>query len=412
MSVIELNAVTGAERILARCKILAGISSMPGAICRTYLTPEHSRANEQVHKWMSMAGMTTWEDAVGNCWGRYRAEEDDAPTLILGSHLDTVPNAGAYDGILGVLTAIELVDALFQASERLPFHIDIVGFGDEEGVRYGATLLGSCAVAGRWKEEWMTLVDQSGISLRDALHQFHGHELDPHSASRQGESFLGYLELHIEQGPVLEEAKLPVGVVTAIAGARRFEIELKGMAGHAGTVPMAMRRDALCAASEMILSVEQIAQRYSVVATVGKVQAAPGSVNVIPGHCSFTVDIRSGQDSTRDHAWKEIEQQCRAIAKKRDIAITLHEFHNAPAVQCASEFQRRLETAISGQGIAPLSLLSGAGHDAMAMAALTEVGMLFVRCEKGISHHPAEAVTEADVAAGLAVFEQAVRSFI
>lgn len=400
----DSSFIESAQRSLSRCDTLASISSMEGAVCRIYLSPEHRQCNDTVRKWMDDANMLTWEDSVGNCWGRYAADREDAPSIILGSHLDTVPNAGKYDGILGVISAIEVVDRLAKSGIKLPFHIDVVGFGDEEGVRYGATLIGSRAVAGTWDPAWVSLSDNDNIPMGKALLEFKGAAIDPLSASMAKDKVLAYLELHIEQGPVLEQQNSPVGVVSAIAGARRFRFTCKGIAGHAGTVPMGMRRDALVGAARAITAIEAIAGRSRVVATVGKIEAYPGSVNVIPGECKFTLDIRSGVDSTRDHAVTTILEEIDDIADELELQFTYEEFHNAAAVSCDSELQRQIEEAVSELGIEPLSLVSGAGHDAMAVAEIAPVGMIFVRCKGGISHHPAEAVTEHDVAWGIQVF--------
>lgn len=401
---------SAAERILQRCDELGAISSMANGVCRTYLTEEHQRCNEVVTAWMKQANMLTWVDEAGNCWGSYHADVDDAPTLILGSHLDTVPNAGKYDGILGVITAIEFVDALNQRGERLPFNIDVVGFGDEEGVRFGATLLGSRAVAGTWDENWLEVRDENQVAMSTAFERFHGEIKDPRSASRAADNLLAYLELHIEQGPVLEQQDVPVGIVSSIAGARRFKFEVLGMAGHAGTVPMEMRVDAMSISARLILKIEDIARRSNVVATVGKIQALPGSINVIPGRCQFTLDIRSGRDEARDLAVKSIFEAVEELKQEYGILFNSEEVHSAAAVKCASWIQRAIEQAMESSNLPSISLVSGAGHDAMAFADVCDIGMIFVRCYKGISHHPAEAVSVEDVAFGLDILEKSVRN--
>ena len=394
----------GAKRALLRCDELAAFSSMDDAICRTFLTPEHKRANLQVAAWMEAAGMRIWTDEAGNCCGRYASKNENAAVVILGSHLDTVPNAGRYDGILGVLSAIEIVDFLQTHNIEMPFHLDVVGFGDEEGVRFGSTLLGSRAVAGTWQERWFDLRDREGVSMRRAMQNF---GLDPErvsNASRREDNVAAYLELHIEQGPQLEEHDQPVGIVSSIAGARRYHFKIDGMAGHAGTVPMSMRKDALVAAAMIIQEIEHIATQTRVVATVGKLDVAPGSVNVIPGHASFTLDIRSGQDESRDIALERILGEATAICESRHLRLTKHEIHNAPAVKCSSHIQRLSEGVIDQLGLTPISMVSGAGHDAMAFDGMTDIGMLFVRCAGGVSHHPSESVTQDDVHHGLNAF--------
>jgi len=401
-----------AARLLQRCDELAAISATEGAICRTYLTDEHRRCNAKVMQWMAGAGMDTYTDAAGNCWGHYAGDGNAEQSLLLGSHLDTVPDAGRYDGILGVLAAIEVVERFHARGRRLPFHIDVVGFADEEGARFGATLLGSRAVAGQWDPAWFELRDADGISMAEAFTDF---GLDPAHiarASRAGDKLLGYWELHIEQGPVLEQRDLPLGLVSAIAGARRLQFTLRGRAGHAGTVPMAMRRDALVAAAGAVQIIDAQARHFDVVATVGKIEAHPGSVNVIPGRCQFTLDIRSGDDGLRDRALETILREIGDHCDRAQVAMEHREIHSAAAVPCAPRLQDAGRRALQRCGLEPFTLPSGAGHDAMAMAAVADIGMLFLRCKEGISHHPDESVALEDVALGLDVLEVAVEGMV
>lgn len=409
MSTADLNrdpALTGAAaKLMDWCDQLADISADPECLSRFYLTPEHRRANDRVASWMQAAGLSTWEDAAGNLWGRYAAAADSpepVKTLILGSHLDTVPNAGRYDGMLGVLVALVAVEQLIAAGVRLPFHVDIVGFGDEEGSRFGTTLLGSRAVAGTWQQDWWALEDAEGVTLSRAFEQFGLEPTRISEAARSPEELLGYLELHIEQGPVLEGLDQPLGVVTAIAGARRFGIDVIGYAGHAGTVPMDLRRDALAGASELVLAVEQIARDAEVVATVGQISAKPGAVNVIPGAVQLSLDIRSGEDPQRDRALEQIRARADSIAQRRSLSTRWHEIHKAPAVACADWLQQRQRQVLTELDLEPVQLLSGAGHDAMAMAAIADCGMYFLRCKGGVSHHPDEAITESDLVPAIA----------
>lgn len=393
MSAIGTNA-------LKWCDTLAVLTETPGQMQRSYLTDRHRQANDQVAAWLNEAGLPHWQDAAGNLWGRLPAESDDAPVVILGSHLDTVPNGGIYDGILGVVLPLLVMIELKRSGTRLPFHLDLVGFGDEEGSRFSSTLLGSRAVTGQWDSHWASLNDAQGVTLAEAFTQF---GLDIHAvgqASRANDSVLAYLETHIEQGPVLEAEHLPVGIVTAIAGARRFNIDFTGMAGHAGTVPMHLRRDTLAAAAEFTLIVERVAREHGVTATVGRIQAKPGAVNVIAGHTQLSLDIRSEQDSERDAALTMIWDTAKVACGERNIEMSWQEIHAAPAVGCDDQLQSALAHAIEQHGITPRYLHSGAGHDAMAMAAICPVAMLFVRCKGGISHHPDESITaeDADVA--------------
>ncbi|MEN0036084.1 MAG: allantoate amidohydrolase [Cellvibrio sp.] len=400
-----------AKKVMHWCDQLAAISSNPENISRFYLTPEHKRCNELVAQWMQDAGMETWVDAAGNLCGRYEAQNACAKTLLLASHLDSIPNAGAYDGILGVLIAIAAVEQLYKNNIVLPYAIEVIGFGDEEGTRFGSTLLGSRAVAGTWNPDWWTLKDRAGISLQQAFIDFGLARENIHSAARDPEDILAYLEVHIEQGPVLEDENLALGIVTAIAGARRFAIDIKGYAGHAGTVPMAMRKDALVGAALGITLVENIAKEFNVVATVGKIECGPGAVNVIPGHASFTIDIRSGDDQLRDQAFAKIQHELDAICMSRNLTAAWAEIHNAPAVVCADWIQEMQASVLCDMGVKPYKLMSGAGHDAMAMADICDVAMYFVRCKGGVSHHPDESVTEADVALALDALSRTLEKF-
>ncbi|WP_439510368.1 allantoate amidohydrolase [Marinimicrobium koreense] len=407
LNLSEAALAEPAARLMTRCDELAGISSDPDCLSRFYLTPEHRKANDKVAGWMRAAGLETWEDAAGNLWGRYAAADPAATqALIVGSHLDTVPNAGRYDGMLGVLTALSAVEQLRAAKVRLPFHIDIVGFGDEEGARFGTTLLGSRAVAGTWQDSWWELTDAEGVSLHSAFERFGLNPARIGEAARSPQGLLGYLELHIEQGPVLEQRDEPLGVVTAIAGARRFDIELVGHAGHAGTVPMNMRRDALVGAAEFILAAERVAREEGVVATVGRCEALPGGVNVIPGAVHLSLDIRSADDRLRDHALTIIRDQLKHIEELRELSSTWREIHDAPSVACAEWWQQLQCSVLSDLNLKALRLMSGAGHDAMAMAEITDCAMYFLRCKGGISHHPDESVAQADLIPAIATLVQ------
>ncbi|AXR06189.1 allantoate amidohydrolase [Salinimonas sediminis] len=395
---------TQAEQVMQQLQELGTISQSPQYLDRRYLTAEHASANQLVANWMHQAGMQTWQDAAANLWGRLASSAvPDAPRLILGSHLDTVPNGGKYDGMLGVLAPIAVAQLLAQQAISLPFHLDIVGFGDEEGSRFGSTLLGSRALVGNWPADWAELTDENNITLAQAMQNAGLDFTQVHQAAISNENLLGYIELHIEQGPVLEHENLPVGIVSAIAGARRFEFTVTGMAGHAGTVPMPLRQDALAAASEMILAVEALAVKNQVVATVGRINNKPNGVNVIAGQSQFSLDIRSASDAQRDEALEHIMLAMEDIAQRRGVQLHHQQTHEADAVSCDPSLQSYLRDAVEQNGIRPFTLPSGAGHDAMAMAHLCPVAMLFTRCDKGISHHPAEAITTADIEVSLQV---------
>ena len=399
----NLNLSDYAQQVFSRCDALALHSQSYEGMDRRYLTPEHSMANLQVAQWMASAGMETWTDQAGNQWGRYAAADPDAKSFVMGSHIDTVPNGGIYDGILGIILPISLVQYLHDHNFRLPFNLEIVAFGDEEGTRFGTTLLGSRAITGLWQQQWSGLIDAQGVTIEDALKNF-GCDIERiHEASRLNDKILGFLETHIEQGPVLEAEHLPVGIVSAIAGAKRFALKIQGDAGHAGTVPMNMRTDALVAAAEMIQAIEAVASELDVVATVGKITNYPNAVNVIPGEVQFTLDIRSEIDSRRDTVIEILQQVLGQISDKRKVTLDWKMTHSANAVACDAKLQHLVSNSISAAGYRQISLPSGAGHDAMALADICPIAMLFVRCEKGISHHPAESVLVEDIEAALKV---------
>jgi allantoate deiminase len=383
--------------LMARLDELARFSDEPDRLTRLYLSPAHRRAMGQVAAWMTEAGMAARIDAVGNVVGRYEASRPDAQAILIGSHIDTVIDAGTYDGALGVLAGIAAVDALHRAGERLPVALEVIAFGDEEGVRFPTTLTGSRAIAGTLDPGALDARDGDGVSLREALAAA-GCDGDASAGcARRPEDTLAYLEVHIEQGPVLEAEGLPVGVVTAINGASRWRVEVGGEAGHAGTVPMALRRDALAAAAEMVLAVEREGRAMEdLVATVGQIEARPGAVNVVPGEVRFMVDVRAPSDAVRKACCAVLEATFAAIAERRGVTLAIERFHDAAAVSCDPALIEQLTAAVGRAGIAPRLLPSGAGHDAMALATLCPIAMLFVRCARGISHNPAEAISVAD----------------
>jgi allantoate deiminase len=399
-----------AAEVVRRCRELAAVSEEPGRLTRRFATSAMTRANALVGGWMAAAGLEVRGDAAGNLVGRLGGTDPEAGTLLLGSHLDTVRDAGAFDGPLGVLAAVACVERLRAEGTRLPFAVDVLGFSDEEGLRYGTAYLGSRAVAGSFEPALLELVDDDGIALGAALGDFGGAPRDVAGASRQGERLLGYCEVHIEQGPVLEGRDAPVGVVSAIAGATRAELEFTGRAGHAGTVPMDARHDAACAAAEWVLAVEASARRESgLVATVGRLQARPGAPNVVPGAAVASLDVRHAQDAVRDAAVAALHAEARRIGAARGVEVAWRELMSAPVVVMDAGLGGLLAEAVADRGLAVVELASGAGHDAVALSALTEVAMLFVRCAGGVSHHPDESVDEADVAVALDVLHGFIR---
>ncbi|AIN14404.1 allantoate amidohydrolase [Yersinia pseudotuberculosis] len=406
----DIEAEQAALQVLARCDVLAAISESPEGLTRVYLSPEHLRANRQVGEWMQAVGMQVWQDTVGNICGRYEGRQPDAPAILLGSHLDTVRNAGRYDGMLGVLTALEVVGYLHRHQQRLPVAIEVIGFADEEGTRFGITLLGSKGVTGRWPVEWLNTTDADGISVAQAMVRAGLDPMDIGQSARAANAFCAYLELHIEQGPCLENAGLALGVVTDINGARRLQCQFTGLAGHAGTVPMGQRQDALAGAAEWMCAVEALtaAQGEHLVATVGTLTCLPGAVNVIPGQVRLTLDIRGPNDRGVNDLLTRLLAEAEAIATRRGITFTAEGFYRIKATACDSALQQCISQSISQVQGRCLALPSGAGHDAIAMAECWPVGMLFVRCKGGVSHHPDESVTSSDVAVAIQAYLEAV----
>jgi hydantoinase/carbamoylase family amidase len=390
------------ESILARAELLAVITQDAPRLTRAYLTPEHRRAGDLIAGWMREAGMSVKWDALGNVVGRYEGAVADAPVLMTGSHLDTVRNAGRYDGLFGILSPIACVADLHRRGVRLPVAIEVVAFGDEEGVRFGVTLIGSKAMAGAFNPAWLEATDAGGLSMRDALRGFGGDPDAVASVDRRGRGVVAFIESHIEQGPVLLNAGLSLGVVTAIAGASRIRCVVTGLAGHAGTVPMSARQDALAAASEMVLALERhCTVQPGLVGTVGRMTVMPGAVNVIPQDVEFTVDLRSGVDATRHAALEALRVEFAAIATRRRVELAFEPFFELTASPCDDRLQQQFANAIAAQGLPVRHLPSGAGHDAMSFPAVCPIAMLFVRCGNGgISHHPDETMTleDADVA--------------
>ena len=407
----EVARISGARQ-MDRAAALARHSEQADGLTRVAYSPEYRAAADLVMGWMREAGMQARLDAVGNVAGRYEAATPGAPCLLMGSHLDTVRNAGRYDGMLGVISAIECVAALHAAGRRLPFAIEILGFVDEEGVRFGTTLLGSRAIAGRLTPADLQAKDAAGMTLAEAMRAF---GLDPGAAgqaARRPEEILAYAELHIEQGPRLEAEGLAVGAVTAINGYSRFAVRVEGEAGHAGTVPMGLRRDALAAAAECVLAVERIgASEPNLVATVGRLETLPGAINVIPGEVRFTVDLRAPDDLQRARAVAAMEAAFGQVSERRRVALELALTQQQGVAACAERLIRRVETAIAAEGHRVLRLPSGAGHDGMALKGFADIAMIFVRCAKGISHNPAEAITAADAEAGARVLLRFIEEF-
>jgi allantoate deiminase len=397
------------ETLMQRLTELATASDSPDGLTRLFLSPTHGKAIGMVERWMRMAGLTTHRDAIGNLVGR---TETPGPVLMFGSHIDTVRDAGWYDGTFGVLAGIAALEQLNSVGEVLPFAVEVIAFGDEEGVRFPQTLSGARAVAETFDLAALAGLDENGISMAAALLAFGRDPENISKIARKRDDVLGYVELHIEQGPVLEAHDLPVGIVTAINGASRFRVTVSGAAGHAGTVPMAMRRDALAAASAMVLAIESIGcATPDLVATVGALRVHPGAPNSIPGRIVFSIDIRAPEDAARRNAVASVMVALREIADARGVAIDICQTHEAGAIECAPWLQKQLARAVEARGITPLHLPSGAGHDAMAVASLCPTAMLFVRCKGGISHAPEEFLSDRDAEITVSVLVEFLRNF-
>ncbi|GAB2874096.1 Zn-dependent hydrolase [Pseudoduganella ginsengisoli] len=391
--------------IVAWAEQLGTLSEDQHGLTCTYMTATHRATAIHLAQWMREAGMHAHIDAVGNVVGRFLSTDPQARTLITGSHYDTVRNGGKYDGRQGILTAIAVVKHMNDKGISLPFHLEVIAFAEEEGVRFKSTFLGSSAVIGQFDPELLELKDRDGILLRDVLAEA-GQDLSSIDAiARDPSDLLGYVEVHIEQGPVLLDKGLPVGIVSSIAGSRRFQVEFKGVASHAGTTPMALRKDAATAAAEILLYVEQRCaqdQESSLVGTAGQLHVPNGSVNVIPGACHFSLDIRAANNAARDAAVADIMAKIETVCQLRHIEYTVEQVAEAGCAPCAPWLMAQLSSAVERAGVAPFQLASGAGHDAMLMSRVTDVAMLFTRCGNGgISHNPLETLSpqDADIAA-------------
>jgi allantoate deiminase len=388
-----------AKEVVSRCQALAHFTEDPPRICRTFLSPPMRACHRQIEDWMCPLGISVTIDAAGNLRGLYPGTDSIDRKLLIGSHLDTVPDAGAYDGILGVMLAISLVESL--EGGRLPFAIEVVGFSEEEGVRFGVPFIGSRAIVGRLDEELLSRRDSNAISVQEAILSY-GLKPSEIPAAILCDDVLGYLEFHIEQGPVLEQQNLPLGVVEAIAGQTRMELVFTGQANHAGTTPMALRRDALAAAAEWAVAVERTAREIpGLVATVGALEAKPCATNVIPGECRATLDVRHASDTTRMQSLSAFLSSATEIAKRRGISLTSSSQLVQPATPMDSFLLHEIDTAVSQSGVKPYRMVSGAGHDAMILAEKVPSAMVFLRSPGGISHNPKESVLVEDVARAL-----------
>jgi allantoate deiminase len=388
-----------AKVVIDRCRKLAGFSEQQGGTTRTFLSPPMHDCHQEIAEWLDPLGVEVRVDAAGNLRAVYPAVEADAPRLLIGSHLDTVPDAGAFDGVLGVVLGVALIEALH--GERLPFGIEIVGFSEEEGVRFGTPFIGSRALVGRLDEELVRREDERGVSVRAAIEDF-GLKPSEIPAARLKDDILGYVEFHIEQGPVLEELQLPLAAVEAVAGQSKLEVTFFGRANHAGTTPMHLRRDAIAGAAEWISAVEREGQRAEgLVATVGVVEPKPGVTNVIAGEARLTLDVRHGADDVRTRAVEDLIGLAEEIAARRGLSVSYETLSSQTSVAMDPILVGQIAEAIRKAGCAPYRMVSGAGHDAMILAEKVPAAMIFLRTPGGISHNPEENVEAEDVAKAL-----------
>lgn len=398
--------MNAAKQLASMLNELGRVTDEPGRLTRTFLSPGMKRANDLVGGWMKQAGLKVRVDPVGNLIGRLgpKTPNPRPKTLLLGSHLDTVRDAGRFDGPLGVLLPIVALAELRRRGVTLPFAVEVLGFSEEEGVRFASAYLGSEGYAGRLKAATLKLRDADGVSVGEALRKFNAGRFSAPRPAHRSSSLLGYIEVHIEQGPVLEQRNLAVGVVSAIAGQSRFKLTWTGQAGHAGTTPMALRRDALAAAAEFALEAERLARRTSgLVATVGALSVSPGAANVIPGQVLHTLDVRHARDAIRNRAVVYLKLEAAKIARSRKVPVGWQLTQDNAATPCSPALTAALERSVKAVQGKSLALVSGAGHDGVVMASLCPIAMLFVRCRDGLSHHPDEYASPQDLAVALRV---------
>ncbi|MEO5684955.1 MAG: M20 family metallo-hydrolase [Chitinophagaceae bacterium] len=406
------NQLQRAQKIMERINELAAISEEANGITRLFGTAAFLQGSSKVLAWMQTAGMDARIDNIGNVRGRLLSDNPAAKTLVIASHIDTVRNAGKFDGPMGVLMGLAVIEDIIQSGTALPFHIELIAFSDEEGVRFHTTYLGSKVVAGSFETSLLNKKDEHGISLYEVIEQMDGDTDQLKADAIAATDWLGYFEIHIEQGPVLYEKNIPVGLVTAIAGQRRAEIIFSGVAGHAGTVPMHMRNDALCCAAEFILEAEKLAISNNVVTTVGKLQVTNAASNTIAGEVICSLDLRSANETAGATAYEQLRNKCLAICTKRNIIPEWKLVQHTAPVLCDGKLKSLLAQSVEEAGYPLVEMLSGAGHDGVAIAAVAPVAMLFVRCFKGISHNPLEAVELKDMAAAIKVSDNFIRRLI
>lgn len=403
-----------AKTIIDRVNELAGISEDKQCLTRTFGSEAFIESQIKIISWMNEAGLETRIDNIGNVRGKLRVPGSHRKTLVIGSHFDTVVNAGKFDGPLGIVIGLDIIQHLIKLKESIPFNVELIAFCDEEGVRFHTTYLGSKVVAGSFDKNLLFEKDSAAISLEEVIHLIGGDCNKLLEDSFAGTELIGYFEIHIEQGPVLYEKHIPIGVVSGIAGQKRIEITFNGIAGHAGTVPMEMRSDALCAASEFILAVENFAigTKGQVVATIGKLEISNAASNVIPGRVVCWLDLRSQWESSLSSTYDTMCKYCKEICKKRGLLFEWKLVQESNPVSCDEQMTLLLKSAIRDSGYEIVQLVSGAGHDAVPLSEISPVAMLFVRCFQGISHNPLENVELKDIAAAIHVSDNFFKNLI
>lgn len=408
------NYLQRAEKTLARIDELAAISEDENCITRTFGTKPCIEADEKVLAWMKEAGLETRMDNIGNVRGKLLSKNPQAKTFVIASHLDTVVNAGKFDGPLGVIMGLDLIEQLVRTKTEIPFNIELIAFSDEEGVRFYTPYLGSKVAAGCFDESLLDKTDALGVTLKEVIQSMQKDPACLCNDAISSDEWLGYFEIHIEQGPVLFRKRIPVAVVTGIAGQRRIEITFKGMAGHAGTVPMDMRNDALCGAAEFILETEKFAlvNKDKIVATIGKLNITNAASNVIPGEVICSLDVRSADEEELSSAYEKIQGWCEAICNKRTLGYEWSLIQSSKPVSCSQQLTNLLAQSITDAKLEVVKLVSGAGHDAVPVSEVAPVCMLFVRCYKGISHNPLEDVEIKDIAAAIKVSDNFIQNLI
>jgi len=398
--------IARADKVMARVRELAAISEDGSCITRRFGTAAALEAGQKVMEWMLGAGLKVRVDNIGNIRGRWEAAGPGAKTLVIGSHVDTVVDAGQWDGPLGVLMGLDLLEELIAEGVELPFNIELIAFSDEEGVRFHTTYLGSKVVTGSFEPALLERRDGDGVSLSEVIKEMGGNIGRLSGDAIAAEEWLGYFEIHIEQGPVLYERDIPVAVVSAIAGQVRAEVVIEGVAGHAGTVPMDLRRDALAGAAEFILEVERVAGSKGLVATVGKLEVVNAASNVIPGKVICSVDVRSADGVVLSRGCEQLRLGVESIGWRRGLAVGWRVVQESSPVACDGGMGLLLGRCIAAAGYEVVELVSGAGHDAVPVSAVSPVCMLFVRCYKGISHNPQESVEKRDLVAAVEVADR------